>query len=77
MQSGQDFFLLAYPEKAIIDYFYLNPQVKNEEQFYELRFNQTNLKQILSKSRLNKFLSVYEIELQRRVLNFVNYILNS
>jgi len=77
VQSGQDFFLLAYPEKAIIDYFYLNPQIKNEEQFYELRFNQANLRQILSKSRLNKFLSVYESELQKRVLNFVNYILNT
>ena len=76
VQSGQDFFLIAYPEKAIIDYFYLNPQIKTKEQFYELRFSQTNLKQLISKSRLNKFLSIYEAELQTRVLNFVNYILN-
>lgn len=77
VQLEQDFFLMAYPEKAIIDFLYLNPKIKTVEQFYELRFNQYNLKQILSKNRLNKFLTVYEPELQKRVLNFVNYILNT
>jgi hypothetical protein len=54
VKNGQT-FLLAEPEKALLDYLYLNAhKIKTEDDVEELRLNEFNLKK-LNKSKLKKY----------------------
>lgn len=62
-------YLLAEPEKAILDYFYLNQDaVKSREDIEELRLNCEIFNKIIKKAKLNKYLEKYNSKpLERRI----------
>lgn len=69
---------MAYPEKALLDFFYLNPDVDNEDRFYELRINPLLFKEKFNLERFNNYLTLYNVKsLNRRANKFLEYIKNA
>jgi predicted transcriptional regulator of viral defense system len=55
-------FLLAEPEKALLDYLYLNAhKIKTEDDIEELRLNEFNLKK-LNKSKIKKYSGAFPVK---------------
>lgn len=69
------YYKIATIEKAIIDYFYLNSQIKTKEDLYELRRNIDELKEQIDMKKFNKILLQYK---QKSFLNriklFISFI---
>ncbi len=56
-------YLLAEPEKAVIDYFYLNlGKINNPDDIKELRFNCYELKDSINLEKITKYASVFNIK---------------
>ncbi|MCC7290394.1 hypothetical protein IT417_04070 [bacterium] len=52
-------YSIASPEKTILDYLYLHSEVKNHQDFEELRFNREAIVLKVNKDRIEKFLCEY------------------
>jgi len=52
-------FKMAYPEKAILDYLYLHPNIKEISDFDSLRFNKEVITNILNKSKFTEYLNKF------------------
>ena len=56
-------FLLAEPEKALLDYLYLNlSKIRNEADFDNIRFNMDTIKEKLDADKFLKYLSAFGIK---------------
>lgn len=56
----EDFrFKIAFPEKAILDYLYLNPRLRTREDMEELRMNKKEVKERIDRERLDGYLQVF------------------
>ncbi|RPI70698.1 MAG: hypothetical protein EHM45_24510 [Desulfobacteraceae bacterium] len=56
-------YLLAEPEKALLDYFYLNlPKISNEADFDNLRFNMDTIKEKLVADKFLKYLAAFGVK---------------
>jgi predicted transcriptional regulator of viral defense system len=64
-------FLIATPEKALADYFYLNPKNSSKEHIYEMRINKSILNTLLSKKRIDEILDRFN---DKNVKNAFNCI---
>ncbi len=51
---------IAEPEKAILDYFYLHPELSTLVQIEEMRFNILELKEKLDWGKINAYLSLFD-----------------
>lgn len=68
-------YLMAEPEKALLDYFYLNPDVAGEGDFEELRINREELPARVNRAKLEKYLAACGSRaLTKRVLKFLEFI---
>ena len=68
-------FKIASLEKAILDYLYLNTGVQSLADFEELRWNRTQLRDLLERSRFEMLLKIYEKRsLESRVKTFLEYM---
>lgn len=68
-------YLIAEPEKALLDFFYLNPTLLNDEDFAGLRINQDEFSAKINQEKLEKYLSVFDSPtLKKRVLKFIEFI---
>ncbi len=64
--------LIAEPEKAILDFFYLYPQYKTEQDMNHLRFDHDTLISILDLSRFSDYLNRFDCKaLTSRIHNFM------
>lgn len=55
ISENDQIYLIAEPEKALLDYLYLNsPKIKTSEDIEELRFNEIEIKK-LNKTKLRKY----------------------
>ena len=60
---------IAEPEKAVIDYFYLNTELNTPDQIEGMRFNTMAIKEQIDWQRINKYLKIYDNKtLNKRVL---------
>lgn len=67
-------YLYAHPEKALLDYFYLNQRtIRTKEDIEGIRFNYEEIKNIINKKRLKEYLTVYN---SKRVENIINTLLS-
>ena len=64
---------MAFMEKAIIDYFYINPSVRTEDDFSSLRLNKEEMLSRLNKKRLGEYMRRFN---QKRLSNRVEYFLS-
>jgi predicted transcriptional regulator of viral defense system len=72
--EGQN-FKIAEPEKAILDYFYLNAHLKTTEDFDGLRLNSVEFKELTDKDRLQSYLVAFDNKrLTKRFRKFLKYI---
>lgn len=68
-------FKIAEVEKAILDYFYLNPHLNTQDDFDGLRFNGEEFNRQADKDRIRNYLSAFgNKSLNKRVDNFLKYI---
>ena len=67
-------FKIAEMEKSVLDYFYLNSQLKTEEDFAEMRFNSEKFIAELNKNKFERYLKVFgNKSLEKRIQNFLKY----
>lgn len=68
-------FKIAEIEKSILDFFYLNPHLNNENDFFELRFNIDEFKKSANQNKLMHYLTkFYNKSLEKRIKKFIKYI---
>jgi hypothetical protein len=66
---------VASPEKALLDFFYLRPDVREAGDFEELRVDRAVLLRTVNRGRMKDYLSVYpQRSLKKRVESFWRYI---
>jgi predicted transcriptional regulator of viral defense system len=66
---------MAEPEKVILDYLYLNPQLNKEEDWQALRLNQETNHEIMDAQKLQDYLTITKIKaLDKRVLRFLTFM---
>ena len=65
-------YLLAEPEKAMLDYFYLNSgRIEDETDIEELRINTEVFNKIINKKKLNEYLKVFHIKKLDKIINLL------
>jgi len=63
-------YLIAEPEKAILDYLYLNlSKIKSKSDFENLRFNKDRLHETLNREKFLQYLQAFEIKKLKRWAN--------
>lgn len=68
-------FKIAEVEKAILDYFYLNPHLKRQEDFEGLRLNCDALREQVDEKKLTDYLGLFHNSaLQNRVKCFLAFL---
>lgn len=66
---------IAEIEKALLDYLYINPQLKSEADFYEIRFNGQEFLAKANLAKLQNYLEVFNNQsLNQRVKKFLEFI---
>jgi len=69
---------MASSEKALLDYFYLNPHLKNENDFYEMRFNKETFQEKVNIEKLNNYLKYFKNKnLEKRIKKLLKFIKNA
>jgi predicted transcriptional regulator of viral defense system len=63
---------IAFLEKALLDYFYLNPEVRTEDDFSSLRINKEEMLSQVNKERLNDYIQRFN---HKRLLNKMKHFL--
>ena len=60
-------YLIAEPEKAVLDYLYLNlSKINSESDFENLRFNEDRLSETLNREKFSRYLQAFEIKKLKR-----------
>ena len=68
-------FILATPEKAILDYLYLHSEISTMEDLEGLRFNPEIINSTIDKERFNTYLNLFDnLELNNRSKLLLEYI---
>ena len=71
-------FKIAYMEKAILDYFYINSFIREEADFASLRINNDVFFEKFNEKRLNNFLETFgQKRLSNRIKSFLEFIKNA
>lgn len=68
-------YLIAEPEKAVLDFLYLNSTLLNDNDFEGLRFNQDEFLAKINQEKLEKYLAVFgSRSLSQRATKFIKFI---
>ncbi len=71
-------FKIAAPEKAVLDYFYLNPGIEGKSDFESLRINREAFLDQVDQRKLSSCLKrVSQKSLSRRIRSFLRFIKNA
>jgi predicted transcriptional regulator of viral defense system len=63
VKTKNGYYYLAEPEKAILDYLYLNlSRINNISEFNELRFNIEEINELIDKEKFINYLNVFNIK---------------
>lgn len=77
VRQGSATYKIAQPEKALLDYFYLNPHIETLEDFFELRINKMVFTELISNDKLLNYLDkINKKALTKRMNNFLKFIQN-
>lgn len=65
-------YLLAQPEKALLDFFYFNlGKINGEEDIESYRFNYDEIKKTLKKEKLDDYLEEFKIKKLKKMINLL------
>ncbi|MBI5356715.1 hypothetical protein HZB78_03825 [Candidatus Collierbacteria bacterium] len=68
-------YLIAEPEKALLDFFYMNPTLVNDNDFSGLRINQDEFLAKINREKLGKYLAIFDSPgLKKKVSRFIKFI---
>lgn len=71
-------FKIAEIEKALLDYFYLHPEFKDENDFFELRINKEEFFEKVDLLKFDKYLIAFNNKsLNKRMQKFLKFIKNA
>lgn len=71
-------FKIASAEKALLDYFYLNPSIRNRDSFSALRINNDVFHKIIDEKKLLKCLETFKQKtLTKRITSYLEFIKNA
>jgi predicted transcriptional regulator of viral defense system len=71
-------FKLGYPEKVIIDFFYLNPHIQSPNDFESLRMNTTRFWELIDEHRMSQFVErIGQKRLMRTMRIFMEHMKNA
>lgn len=74
-RSGDQEYKIAEIEKAVLDYFYLNPAMSDEDSFTEWRFNFREFKAGADMEKFQKYLKAFGNEkMAKRVERFLTFM---
>ncbi|MDP3150355.1 MAG: hypothetical protein Q8N83_14630 [Ignavibacteria bacterium] len=69
---------IAEPEKAMIDFFYLNPAIRTPEHIEDMRFNIMSVKGRLDWEKIKNYLTLYDNKnLTMRIILMKDWIVNA
>ena len=69
------YFKIAELEKALLDYFYINSQLKTKNDFVEIRFNLEEFNNRVDREKLKRYLKAFANKsLEERIYNLLKYI---
>lgn len=75
VEYNSKYFKMASPEKAILDFFYINKSIKNADDFASLRINKDIFLKLIDEKRLYALLGKFKQKsLTRRVRLFCRFI---
>lgn len=75
IQNNGRSFTLATPEKALLDYLYLHPEISSTEDFEELRFNKEIINSRTNTQKFNTYLNQFNsTELKTRYNLLLEYL---
>ena len=78
IRYGSKRFKIASVEKALIDYFYAHPHIKERADFAGLRVNKESLLRQIDRGTFGRFLERFgKKTLERRVVSFLEFIRNA
>lgn len=78
LKNNGKLFKLASAEKAFLDLFYINTELRDAASFESLRINREAFLKLMDRDKINGYLDVYaQTSLKRRVNNFWEYIRNA
>lgn len=71
-------FKIAEPEKAILDYLYLTPDLKNENDFFEFRLNKDLFLEKIDIQKIKQYLKIFNNKsLSDRINILLNFVKNA
>ncbi len=77
VEFGRQKILIAHPEKAILDYFYINPKLKTVADFEGMRINVDEFRSQINFERFQKYLEIFNNkQLSKRANNFLTTMQN-
>ena len=78
MEHGGKGFKMATPEKAILDYFYIHPDIRDKNDFGSLRVNTEVFFKLVLDEKLRSFLKKFAKKaLAKRVKSFLEFMKNA
>lgn len=78
VRFGNFYFKMAEPEKTMLDFLYLHPEMTDESHFYELRLNRKEIKSSVNMDILNAYCqTINSGSLCKRVAIFLKFIENT
>ena len=76
--SGGKYFKIAVMEKAILDYFYINSFIREEDDFVSIRINKDVFFEKFNEKKLNNFLEKFEHKrLSKKIRSFLGFMKNA
>lgn len=71
-------YKIADPQKCLLDFLYLHPDIKTEGHFYEMRFNISEIKRQVDFKILEEYCQMIDSKaLSKRVKTFIRFIENN
>ncbi len=75
IKTSKMVYKIAEPEKAILDFFYINTHLDTEDDFFELRINGGEFNSEVNLKKIKKYLIIFNNKkLEKRIKKFLKYI---
>lgn len=70
-------FKIAEPEKAILDYFHINHNINNQEDFSSMRLNKSNIKLKIDFDKIEKYALLFNSKIVLKKVRELNKYINA
>lgn len=76
-EQNQKHFKIAFAEKALLDYFYLNPGIKKKDDFTNIRVDKDAFFAGINEEKLGQYLEIFgRKQLTQRINSFLGFLKN-